>query len=248
MQARNAAKRALVRVFGYHHFLVIVFYYRYISALLRGDRSEIGWLRKVIRPNQLVFDVGANIGYTAALFANVASRGVYAFEPDADNFACLTRTLKRRKNVSAVRCGIGAQDGSAELQSVFADGVKQHALSRLRPARTAGDNRESAIPLRSIDTLRRELGSAIGFIKIDVEGFEVEVLRGMAETVAQDAPTLYVELCGEAALREYTALAAKYDYVVYSWTRGTFSRIDALIANGNYLFTRDDCPLLASRR
>ncbi len=139
-------------------------------------------LARLIEPGDTVIDAGANIGYMTLLAAVVAGPAgkVLSFEPHPDLFAIVQR------NVVAAReqCGIGqtelhnvalgAQDGTAELviPSEFAgnDGIA-------RIATTSGPGEKTiVVALKSLDNLLG--GQSVRVMKLDVEGFEIHVLRG----------------------------------------------------------------------
>jgi len=233
MLLKNRIKWLLIEVLGYGRFLVAVFHFRYTRERLARGRSEFASLARLIKPGHVVIDIGANIGYTTAVFSDAPSKVVYAFEPDPDNFRCLARTLRGRNNVVLIQGGVGASDCSGVLRSVVSGGVKQHALSRVE---VCNDTQATSVSIHSVDSFRRNIDGVIGLVKIDVEGFEVEVLRGMTATVARDRPALYVEVCGEKALKAYGDFASQYGYSIYRWDGRRFSPIDGLPCSGNYLF------------
>lgn len=139
-----------------------------------------------------VVDVGANIGYTTALFARAveAGRRVHAFEPEERNFRWLERALAREgvaAGVVANRAAVGARDGEVELWHNDA----HHADHRIATAAQRGAGTQ-VVPLVAVDTYLAGLGwPAVAFVKIDVQGYEHEVLRGMGETIARN-PALRV--------------------------------------------------------
>jgi FkbM family methyltransferase len=232
---KGVLKSALVSLLGYPRFLVVVSQARYLLSRILRRRSEFWNVADFVSADRIVLDVGANIGYTAALLADRPSAGVFAFEPDPDNFVCLAHVLRRRQNTTAVPCGIGASDGSAKIDSIVVNGVKQHALTRLRHSESSGDEGAITTRMRSIDSFVANLGNAVGFIKIDVEGFETEVLRGMSATISRDRPSLYVEICGDESLRQYEEFSRAQRYAVYQWQRKAFVPVPELVKSGNYL-------------
>jgi FkbM family methyltransferase len=136
-----------------------------------------------------VLDVGANIGYTASLFARALPLGasVYAFEPEPWNFQLLTMTatkVGKRGRIVPVRAAVGAEDSSVELW-----------LNPMHPGdhRVRTDQFEAqvhgqptvTVPLVKIDTFVQNRGlTNIPFVKIDVQGFELAVCLGMEATLA----------------------------------------------------------------
>jgi FkbM family methyltransferase len=142
-----------------------------------------------------ILDIGANIGYTASLFAQAADADakVYAFEPEPFNFELLQCSIRDRhlqKKVIAVHSAVGEQSGAIELW------INDHhhadhriATDSLRANNTGADDGYVTVPIISIDEFVAQAGSArpICLIKIDVQGYESAVCRGMTVTVEQQA-------------------------------------------------------------
>jgi FkbM family methyltransferase len=143
-----------------------------------------------------VLDVGANIGYTATLFARAidAGRHVHAFEPEERNFRWLTHTIERTKladRIVAHHAAVGAQDGTIELWNNTAHhGDHRIATDSLRASVSGPTQR---VPITTLDTHVTQTATPVAFIKIDVQGFEPAVLDGMRETIARN-PALHVAL------------------------------------------------------
>jgi FkbM family methyltransferase len=136
-----------------------------------------------------VLDVGANIGYTASVFARALAPGfkVFAFEPERQNFERLGRTMRRlglADRVEAVHAAVGAAEGTVGL---WLD-VRHHAGHRITTdafRASRGVAASDTVPLLSLDgfQLERRIAGAVRFVKIDVEGYEPPVCEGMAATV-----------------------------------------------------------------
>jgi FkbM family methyltransferase len=228
---KQQIKAALVRAIGYRRFLRLTHSVRTVQERLFP--GEFSALSAMIRPGSVIFDVGANIGYTARLFAKTRGSTLFAIEPDEDNLACLRATIGRLRNVSIVACGAGSEDGRASFSVPIEMGVKQHALGRMASTGGTGET-----VLRSVDSLRRECGP-IGLLKIDVEGFEGHVLDGMMRTVREDRPLVYVEVCGERNLAQWRDVMASLSYDSHVWRRTGFERAE-VGGNANYLFVPRD--------
>lgn len=129
-----------------------------------------------------VLDVGANAGYTACVFARAISPGfrVYAFEPEERNFARLERVIashELRGRVVAVRTAAGDDDGSVALRRNPAHPGDHHIVSAAAP----GDVR---VPIVRLDTyVEANSVAPVKFVKIDVQGQELAVSRGMSALV-----------------------------------------------------------------
>jgi FkbM family methyltransferase len=136
-----------------------------------------------------ILDVGANIGYTAAVFARAVSPGfkVFAFEPDRRNYERLARTLRRlgyADRSEAVHAAVGAADGTIGIWQNY----RHHAGHRVSTdvfRAERGVSTTDQVPLLSLDRFVRDRGLAatVRFIKVDVEGYESAVCEGMKETL-----------------------------------------------------------------
>ncbi|MEO8256946.1 MAG: FkbM family methyltransferase [Acidobacteriota bacterium] len=139
-----------------------------------------------IRPGDVVWDVGANHGYYTARFADAVgeSGGVVAFEPARATFESLAKSIGGRKNVQLENSALGDVDGKAVL---YVSAAADSAFDICHLATTEDDSRlKSASEVRVLkgDTYRNTHPSlAPTRIKIDVEGFEYEVLLGLSETL-----------------------------------------------------------------
>jgi FkbM family methyltransferase len=156
--------------------------------------SEIGWLAsRLCAADDAVLDVGANVGTTALFFARCVPRGaVHAFEPSAEMRTALARNLALSgiDNVTVHPFGLADAPSRGTLQVA-------HAGNPGSAFFTAGDS-DGAVEVRVLDAL--DAVPAPAFVKIDVEGFELRVLRGGERTLAAHRPALVVEI-NDTALR-----------------------------------------------
>lgn len=172
-----------------------------------GIRSEIrDSLYTLIQPGWHVADVGANIGEVTLKMADrVGPSGhVYSFEPDEITFDKLKRNLglNNRSNIQINRIGLG--DKSEEL--VLEPQVSfNRGGARIQKHLSQGQR----IPMTTLDdyALDHHL-TRLDLVKIDVEGFELHVLRGATRVIQQHHPTLFIEL-NDDNLREQGSSAAE---------------------------------------
>lgn len=160
---------------------------------LRGvtwNSDEYDAFRGDVRGGDIVFDIGANLGAYTMLFAQWAGAEgrVYAFEPESEPFKGLLRLLDVNglaSRVVAIPAAVAASEGSAAFR---ADPV--HGSSRLAEAG------EIRVPTVTVDDVCQREQVMPRLIKIDVEGAELEVLRGARETIRSGgaALKLYVEM------------------------------------------------------
>jgi FkbM family methyltransferase len=147
------------------------------------QRGQDHLYRRILRPGELVLDVGANIGYTALVFADAVgpSGRVYAFEPSERIYALLERSVRPHAHIHALRLAVGEATGVLPFfESNFSN------LSSVLPIAGA---LQQTVPSVSIDEFCKNVGVP-AFIKIDVEGFEYAVLSGASETLRGERPPL----------------------------------------------------------
>ncbi|MBN1210487.1 MAG: FkbM family methyltransferase [Myxococcaceae bacterium] len=179
-------------LFGYDFALQAQRSTTHMLLYLQGEKfmSDLELIEPHLRPGMTVFDVGANIGYLAMYLRRRigASGQLYCFEPEPTNFAELEANLRRNHldNCHAVQLAVGATEGTV----TFNPGLNGFVA----PEGAAG----IPVPVTPLDRFIEQRGlPRVDFVKIDVEGFEVDVLGGMSALLSRpDKPILYVEVHG----------------------------------------------------
>ncbi len=151
------------------------------AAFYVGDLDpKITWLcAQIVKPGDTVLDIGANIGLvTLWLSTLVGKKGqVHAFEPNPEVQKILAETLVHNQvsNVCLHPFALGAEPGFLELRIPKCN---TGAASLIRH-RDLIDSEGVEVPVRSLSPIVEEEGiKSIRLLKIDVEGFEAEVLKG----------------------------------------------------------------------
>lgn len=157
--------------------------YRYFRA---GSLDSDRWWScvRTLEPGGTILDVGANAGYTAAWFATVAAR-VFAFEPHPANVKLIEEQLRIRGigNVEIRETAVSDTEDPVDLHCK--QRVGHHSLADIGDAPTLGVIR---VPCTTLDSFLRTEGiDDVTLLKIDVEGFEPEVLRGAREALTSGA-------------------------------------------------------------
>jgi FkbM family methyltransferase len=150
-----------------------------------------------------VIDVGANVGYTAIVFAAALDRGrrVFALEPEPENFAIMQRVIARRaleEKIVALRVAAGDHIGEAEL-AINPTHPGDHHIAR-------GISNEATInvPLTTVDELAfSQKIDRVSFVKIDVQGLELAVSRGMHRLLAENESVCVAFEYTESSARDY---------------------------------------------
>jgi len=154
-----------------------------LTHLTKGTEPDIQHLcAQLLRPRMTVMDVGANVGLLTRQFCQRVGKGgrVYAFEPDPLTFRFLEFNTQPFKNKELTQFAVSDNQGPALLHLNFTSGTGNSLL-------TQGHSTES-VPVNciSLDEFLKQRGNpSVDVIKIDVEGAELSVLRGMRQTMAR---------------------------------------------------------------
>jgi FkbM family methyltransferase len=161
-------------------------YYKVNEIRFRHDersRLQKAFYAKLIQKSDVVFDVGANVGQRTAIFADLA-RLVVAFEPQAECLRHLRSRFRFKRNVQIQPIALSDCEGEAVIYQ-----SSSHTISSMSEkfVNTVGKtvfadanwDRRITIRTRTLDQMIALYGMP-GFIKIDVEGFEINVLRGLS--------------------------------------------------------------------
>lgn len=148
--------------------------------------------RALIDPDEVVADIGANIGLTAILFSSLA-RKVFAFEPSPSTYNILTGNLARAgaTNVEAINLGLGHKTESLTITFAKNNRSGGYVSDKIRPE--TGHVTEK-IQIDSLDHYFADKESPPNFLKIDVEGFEQNVIKGGVGFLQKNKPTVVMEM------------------------------------------------------
>jgi FkbM family methyltransferase len=148
---------------------------------------------------QTVYDVGAWEGVITLFFSRaVGTDGrIVAFEPHPETYQRVLENLRLNAadNVELRQVAVGATGGTAILISDQAVSGEATARTAKRQRRRGRGERRFEVEMDSLDNhIRTHRLPKPDFVKIDVEGLELEVVRGMEQTIQQHRPRLFVEI------------------------------------------------------
>jgi FkbM family methyltransferase len=221
-------------------------------------------IRNLLAPGGCYLDVGANIGLHVLLADMVVgvSGKVIALEPHPISAKLLRDNLEINgmdSRVAAFEAAAAEVDGGARRFELFPEHSSMSGFT-IKPERVAARRalQESVeVPLVSLDALVRRLGVAPDLIKIDVEGFELQVLRGATEILSGDhdtavmiehAPHLADSLLGDGAADAVIEMFSQNDFVCFLILPGGCQAVsddDMRNAHGDLLFMRRNSPRIA---
>jgi FkbM family methyltransferase len=172
-------------------------------------------LRRAIPEDGIVFDVGAHAGQYAKIFSRLASRGhVFAFEPGsyARSILRIAIYLNRCRNVAILPIALGAREGLEILTlPIKRSGSYGFGLAHFGPNTRWKTVEREAVAVGTIDRLAETMElPRLDFIKADIEGWEMQVVRGGWRTIARFRPILLLEMNASALERAGDDLAAAY--------------------------------------
>lgn len=143
-------------------------------------------LAGAVKPGDVVWDIGANVGVYTELFCQwVGENGfVVAFEPLAESCERIRERLPHCGWLQVENVALGEEDCAGRLVT-GAESVENH----IETAADSPDAVEGSVPvlIRRGDEVCDRLGRVPNLIKVDVEGFEEEVLNGMKQTLTSPA-------------------------------------------------------------
>ncbi len=177
-------------------FSRIKFIYRALKYRYKDDAPELKYIIDNIQPGDSALDIGAHKGgYLHWVRKRVGSRGsVTAFEPQPTLYSYLSNAIEAYgyKNVRLHHAGVSSEEGSMQLFIPKAEGLTSPgATFEQRDDTTNGHF--ITVPVLQLDKLLANRERPINFIKMDVEGHELEVFRGASEILNNDRPKLIFE-------------------------------------------------------
>jgi len=132
-------------------------------------------------------DVGGNIGLHTVRFAKIFAQ-VHSFEPTDVNFECLQKNTENLPGVSLHKLGLGDEPSTATIQ-LPADANNCGNFSIVDFADNTEQTVNETIEIQTLDSFELEPD----LIKIDVQGFDYNVLVGAVKTIARSRPVIIIE-------------------------------------------------------
>ena len=201
----------------------------YPGVVARFDESRwplslvVKWL---VKPGDRVVDAGANIGYVTAMLARwVGSAGqVFSFEPVPETYDFLRHNMAslRLAQVKLFNCALSATDGEAVMSVPrYEAGYENPYEAKIVGGADAApeDGRRVAVKMRRLDSALSNERESLSFLKIDVEGHELDLLRGADALIERWNPAMVIEI-GEDTVRarQLNELLRQKGYSCFLWS------------------------------
>lgn len=157
------------------------------------EEEELQALKALAKPGWVILDVGANVGNHAIYFDKYFdAKEIIVIEPVPVAYRMLLMNVAlnycHRVNLDYIGLALGDKDGTCDITAAYA-----HNLGGTRLAAAE----QGAIQMTTGDHILS--GRSVDFIKMDVEGMELQVLQGLKNTITRFRPLMYVEVDNENA-------------------------------------------------
>ena len=185
------------------------------SGELFNEQYSVAFFERVLEPGDVFLDIGANIGYLTKVGARLVGEqgAVFAFEPMPDALRVLKENTRALNNVKLYQTALSDKKGSGDF-----------SVNKYGNTSSLGENpgarRTIQVPIDTLDNSLKD-EKRIDVIKIDVEGFELEVLRGATAILAQHRPLLYFEVIPDYTkersieIDDFNSLLVPYGYTLH---------------------------------
>jgi FkbM family methyltransferase len=173
----------------------------------RREHATMESLGKVIRSGDTIVEVGGHIGYLSIYLADLAGPEghVYVFEPAPNNITYIRKNTGPKANITLIGKAVTNQSGDV---SFFIEDLTGQNNSLIEKYKIFEDNQKRAyvhadvqkirVPAVSLDSFLTERNINVDFVKIDVEGAELNVLQGMQGCMTTMKPIIMVEVTEQA--------------------------------------------------
>lgn len=204
-------------------FSKMKFLFRTFKYRFRNDIFEIKFILKNVKKGDSVLDIGAHKGgYLYWLRKSIGANGtLVALEPQPTLFSYLRIALGKFdfKNVYLHHAGASSKNSHLELYIPKKEGLTSPGAT-FESRKDISKGHFIKVPVHKLDDLLKGRAKAINFIKLDVEGHELEVFKGAFNILTNDKPILLFE-CENRHLNE-TNVMGVFDYLISLDYKGSF--------------------------
>ncbi len=198
-----------------HHFTKHKFMlntYNHKGYWFYGTKREENTIKQFqawIKPNNFVLEIGAHIGYFSTFYADLVGENgkVVVFEPSDKNAKYLNKNIqylpeKLKKIITVINKGAGDIDGQLNFyidpitgqNNSFVENFEGFYSNRENSADKEAELIKEVVHVVRLDTFFKEENRFPDFVKIDVEGFEWNVIQGFMDTIEKHHPSLMIEI------------------------------------------------------
>jgi len=199
----KAIKKLLFKLLSQKSYLRILhraFYFLYNIGYLKGKENfkYHYFVREIIKKDDTVLDIGANLGYFSKNFSKLAANGkVISIEPVPAFYQTLVYFLGNKKNVTIHNVALGTENGSLEMVMPESDGMIRTGLPHI--AKNDEEKKLHKTVMVSIVKGSELLSNLtrLDYIKCDIEGYEWTVFQEIVPIIERHLPIIQVEIASE---------------------------------------------------
>jgi len=207
--------------------IIKLYKHSFLTKLILNDfeYEELAFVKQILQANDIVFDIGANIGIYSLLSSNYVGESglVYAFEPVDSTYKKLLENIKANQIANLLPYNIAVSDKSNEILTIYKndngydvfDSMVTPLLDNAKEIKVSTVSLDDFITQQNVDV------QSIKLIKIDVEGWEFNVLQGAKKLLEAHLPIAFlVEFSKENVDSTSIKNKAVYDYMrkyQYEW-------------------------------
>ena len=202
-------------------------YLRVLRQMSEDYAPDFVVIKRLVRSGDVVVDLGAHVGACTKFLSDLVgdAGAVYSVEPFPLNFEILQLNVAKLElaNVQLINCAVSDASGKLMMEvPTFAEFGESFYDARLMPEGATSSLRQAAVEVKTVDILFVDRPRPISFMKCDVEGQELQTLRGATDVIATDLPMLMLEisLMSPEIHEQVRQLLANYGYQEFCFEEG----------------------------
>lgn len=225
-------------------------YYNVVRSFSDEQIDDLKFCRYLVKKNDHVFDVGANIGvYTKILSNWVGAQGsVYSIEPIPSTYKILSYNINKLNliNVNSLNCAISDTSGAVTMRIPKNNlGIGNHYLAHVIESPIHSSSEVYLIKSCTLDDLLSDTYDRISLIKIDTEGHELACVKGAQEMIYRWKPAFLIEVSSDLSQKasegyQLNEILRKYGYQPFQFDGISVSRWQPGESSINYFFLRPE--------
>jgi len=219
-------KNNLVNVNGYELEVIPSDLGTSLELLLFGIHEPVSTklVSKILKKDMTCLDIGSNIGYYVMLEKKILgdTGKIIALEPSPENFKYLTKNVQRTNSTNIELHNIAAGNVRGKLDFFMYDGESNSGHIVPDNSFKNASGKIIQVPVTPIDILVKDLNiNKLDFLRMDVEGYEFEILKGMLNTLEKYRPIIQIEvhrsIMGNENTKKFFEILQKLDYEIKSY-------------------------------
>lgn len=249
MSITSSVKKIIFRYAGMENYLRMMqrgYFLAYNAGILKNnpDYAYHYYVKSLINEEDVIIDIGANLGYYSILFARWASKGkVYSVEPIGIYNKIFNEKARKYPHITLYPYALGTEEKSVELvtspQTGYLNTGLPHVYDPERDGKIENQEFRFEVEMKIASKLFEGL-DRLNYIKCDIEGFEYFVLSDMKDIIAKHKPIVQVEVWPQEE-KQLIELFNELGYQPYKLMEGNLklqSENNASIA-GDFIFLPD---------